>query len=128
MSQPVDVAQLALAIEDFLRPLARETKRLGKGTEKLDDLRDVVIVFAVLGSRLGIEEIVAGDELEDLRGLLRQLGSTMGTQSARQTYHRCHAPDIGAGAPLCTKNDLGGSILAGLDIVGEVVVDPASVA
>jgi hypothetical protein len=37
-----------------------------EGTEKLDDLRDVVIVFAVFGTGLGVEEVVACDELKYL--------------------------------------------------------------
>jgi hypothetical protein len=62
----VDVAQLALAVENLLRPLARQAEGLGERAEQLDDLRDVVVVLAVLGARLRVEEVVAGDELEDL--------------------------------------------------------------
>jgi hypothetical protein len=68
VAQAVDVAQLALAVEDLLRPLARQAQRLGEGPEQLDDLRDVVVVLAVLCARLGVEKVVAGDELEGLGG------------------------------------------------------------
>ena len=66
MPQPVDVAQLALAVEDFGRPFSGEAEVAGKGAEELDDLRDMVVVFAVFGAGLGVEEVVAGYELEDL--------------------------------------------------------------
>jgi hypothetical protein len=66
VAQAVDVAQLALAVEDLLRPLARQAERLGERPEQLDDLRDVVVVLAVLGAGLRVEEVVARDELEDL--------------------------------------------------------------
>lgn len=45
----------------------------------------------------------------------------------RNPYHCCHAPDIGAGAPFGTKYDFRGSVLAGLDIIREVVTYPARV-
>lgn len=35
-------------------------------SKEFDDLCDVVVVFAVFGAGLWIEEVVAGDELEDL--------------------------------------------------------------
>jgi hypothetical protein len=38
----------------------------GEGAEQLDDLRDVVVVFAVFGAGLGVEEVVACDEFEGL--------------------------------------------------------------
>lgn len=57
--EAVDVAELALAVEDLLGPTAREAQRLGEGTQKLDDLRYVVVVLSVLRARLRIEEVVA---------------------------------------------------------------------
>ena len=50
VAQPRDVAQLAFAVEDLLRPLARDAERLGEGSQQLDDLRNVVVVLAVLGA------------------------------------------------------------------------------
>jgi len=50
VAQAVDIAQLALAVEDLLGPLAGLAERFGKGSEELDDLRDVVVVFAVFGA------------------------------------------------------------------------------
>jgi hypothetical protein len=67
--QSVDVAQLALAVEDLGRPLARQAERLGEGAQQLDDLRNVVVVLAVLGAGLRVEEVVARDQLEDLDSL-----------------------------------------------------------
>jgi hypothetical protein len=67
VSKSVNVPKLAFAVEDFLRPFAGDTELFGKGAEEFDDLRDVVIVFAILGAGLGIEEVVACDEFEDLR-------------------------------------------------------------
>ena len=62
----MDVPELAFAVEDLLRPFSGEAEGFGEGAEELDDLRDVVIVFAVFGARLGVEEVVAGYEFEDL--------------------------------------------------------------
>ena len=61
MSESVDVPEFALAVEDFLGPFAREAERFGEGAEELDDLGDVVVVFAVLGAGLRVEEVVACD-------------------------------------------------------------------
>ena len=63
----MDVAQFAFAVEDFLAPFARETEGFGEGAEQFDDLRDVVVVFAVFGAGLGVEEVVARYEFEDLK-------------------------------------------------------------
>ena len=61
MSESVDVPELAFPVEDLLRPLAGDTETLRECTEQFDDLCDVVVVFAVFGARLGIEEVVASD-------------------------------------------------------------------
>ena len=74
MTQSVDVTQLAFAVEDLLRPFSGDAEGAREGTEKLDDLRDVVVVFAVFGAGLGVEEVVACDELEDLEGLVTGSG------------------------------------------------------
>ncbi len=63
----MNVTQLALAVEDFLRPFAGETEGLGEGAEKLDDLSDVVVVFAVFCAGLRVEQVVACDQLECLK-------------------------------------------------------------
>ena len=60
------VAQLAPAIEDLLRPLTRQAERARKGSEQLDDLGNMIVVFAVFRPGLWVEEIVASDEFEDL--------------------------------------------------------------
>ena len=63
----MDVSEFALAVEDFLGPFAGNGQAAGKGAEEFDDLRNVVVVFAVFGARLRVEEVVAGDEFEDLK-------------------------------------------------------------
>lgn len=67
VAQAVYITQLALAVEDFLRPFAAEAEGFGERTEKLNDLRNVIIVFAIFGTRLWIKEIVASNEFENLR-------------------------------------------------------------
>jgi hypothetical protein len=69
VAQSVDVTQLTFAVEDLLRPLAGETERLGKLAQKLNDLGDVVVVFAVFGAGLWVKEVVARYELKDLEAV-----------------------------------------------------------
>lgn len=57
--QAVNITQLALSIEDLLAPFSGEAERFGEGTEQFDDLRDVVVVFAVFCAGLRVEEVVA---------------------------------------------------------------------
>lgn len=64
----MNVAQFAFAVEDFLAPFAGHAEGFGKGAKELDDLRNVVVVFAVLCARLGVKKIVARDELKCLMG------------------------------------------------------------
>lgn len=66
MPEAVDVPELALAVEDFLRPFARDAEGFGEGAEEFDDLRDVVVVFAVFGAGLRVEEVVACYQFEYL--------------------------------------------------------------
>lgn len=77
----MDVSQFASSVEDFLRPLARLAERLGEGAEELDDLRNVIVVFAVLGPRLRIEEVVTGDKLENLLLLATLRNGTLSRQT-----------------------------------------------
>jgi hypothetical protein len=67
VSKSVDVAKLAFAVEYLLRPFARNTKGFGKGTQKLDDLSDVIIILAIFGAGLRIKEVIASNEFEDLK-------------------------------------------------------------
>lgn len=62
----MDVAEFSFAVEDLLGPFAADTHGFGEGAEKLDDLCDVVVVFAVFGAGLRVEEVVAGYKLEYL--------------------------------------------------------------
>lgn len=62
----MNVPELALPVEYFLAPLAAEAQRAREGAEQFYDLRDVVVVLAILSARLGIEEVVARNQLEDL--------------------------------------------------------------
>jgi len=81
----------------------------------------VVVVLAVLCSSLRVEEVVPRDELENLMTLAKN-------EAASQTYHGRHAPNVGTSAPLGSKNDLRRSILPRLDIIGEMMSNPTSVA
>ena len=97
----MDIPQLALAVEDFLRPFARHAERLGEGTEKLDDLGNVIVVFSVLCARLRVEEVIAGDEFKDLAR--RVSNKVLTSQHKMTTHHGCHAPHVGAGAPFAAE-------------------------
>ncbi len=43
------------------------------------------------------------------------------------TYHGRHAPDVRTSTPFGAEDHLRGSVLAGLDVVGEMMADPTSV-
>lgn len=45
-----------------------------------------------------------------------------------KAYHGCHTPHVGTRAPFRAQNYLWGAVLAGLDIVCEVVAHPTGVA
>ena len=54
-------------VEEFVRVLARKCDGLRNFTKQLDNLRDVVVVFAIPRARCGIEEVIATcDEFEEL--------------------------------------------------------------
>lgn len=93
----MDVAQLALAVEDLHGPFPRHAEVAREVAEELDDLCDVVVVFAVFGSGLWIEEVVAGDELEDLDDY--SLASDPKMNKGERSYHASHAPDVCTGPP-----------------------------
>lgn len=59
MSETVDISQFALPAKNLLRPFAREAERAGERAEQLDYLCNMVIIFAVFGPGLGVEEVVA---------------------------------------------------------------------
>lgn len=69
VTQTVDVAQFTPPVEDFLRPLAGLAEGLREGTEELDDLRNMIVVFSVFGARLRVEKVVTSDEFENLEQL-----------------------------------------------------------
>lgn len=46
----------------------------------------------------------------------------------RETYDAGDTPDIGRRTPFCAEDDFGTAILPGLDVVGEMVVDPSGIA
>jgi hypothetical protein len=64
--ESVDIPELALSREDFLAPFAGHTEGLRERSKQFDDLGNMVVVFAVLGAGLRIEEIVACDQLKYL--------------------------------------------------------------
>jgi hypothetical protein len=51
----VDIPQFAFPVEYFLRPFSGQAERFRKGPEKFDDLRDMVVIFSILGARLRIK-------------------------------------------------------------------------
>ena len=55
----MDVSKFALAVKDFLGIFSGQGKRTGEGAEEFNDLRNMVIVFAVFGAGLRVEEVVA---------------------------------------------------------------------
>ena len=58
---------LTSSVEKVRAVLARERETLRELPHELDDLRDVVVVFAIPRSQCGIEqEVAASDQLEDL--------------------------------------------------------------
>ena len=59
--QATDVTEFTLTVEDFLRPFSGKAEGAGKRAKQLDDLGDVVVVFAVFGARLWVEEVVTRD-------------------------------------------------------------------
>lgn len=48
-------------------------------------------------------------------------------RAMRVAYHCSHAPDISAGSPFASEDDFWRAVLAGLNIVCEVVSNPAGV-
>lgn len=65
----MNIAELSFAVKDFLGPFSRLCKAAGKRAKKLDDLGDVVVVFAVFCAGLRVEEVVACYEFEDQWGV-----------------------------------------------------------
>ena len=59
--QATDVAEFTLTAEDFLRPFPGKAEGAGERAKQLDDLGDVVVVFAVFGARLRVKEVVTCD-------------------------------------------------------------------
>lgn len=66
MPEPMNIPKLAFAIEDFLGPFTREAERFWKLAKQFDDLGDVVVIFPILRTGLGVKEVVAGYKLENL--------------------------------------------------------------
>lgn len=133
----MNIAELPLSVKDFLRPFAGLCERTREGTQQLDDLSDVVIVFAVFGAGLGVEEVVACYEFEDLWArlvmsiyLYVMLPSARRSSNDRRkdrTYHGSHTPNIRTRAPLRSKNNLRTPILSRLNIICKVVIGPTRV-
>ena len=77
VAQAVDVAELAFAVEDFLRPFAADAQRFGERAQQLDDLCYVIVVFAVLCAGLRVEEVVACDKFEGLGDAVSMFSSSL---------------------------------------------------
>lgn len=130
MAQAVDVAELAFAVEDFLRPFAADAQRFGEGAQQLDDLCYVIVIFAVLCARLRVEEVVACDKFEGLKNVVSMCfcGTPFPkTGISISTHHSSHTPNIRTGAPLRPKDYFRRTVLSRLDIVCEVVSNPACI-
>lgn len=67
MPQAMNVSKFALSREDLLGPFAVQKKGAREDTEEFDDLGYVIVVFAVFRAGLGVEEVVACNQFEDLR-------------------------------------------------------------
>lgn len=126
VAEAMDIAELAFAVEDFLRPLAADTQGFGEGAEELDDLCDVVVVFAVFGAGLGVEEVVACDEFEGLGWVVSRL-SYDEMEILESTYHSSHTPDVRTGTPLRPKDYLWRTVLSCLNVICKVVSNPACI-
>jgi hypothetical protein len=61
----------------------------------------VVVVFAVFGTGLGVEEVVAGDEFEDLK----KYSIYRPSKSELYTHHGCHAPNVSTSTPFRAQYD-----------------------
>ncbi len=67
MSESMNVAELTFTIKDLLGPFTTKAEGLWEWPEKFNNLSDVVVVFAIFGARLRIEQIVPSDEFENLK-------------------------------------------------------------
>jgi hypothetical protein len=123
VAQPVDVAQLAFAVEDFLRPFAGYAEGFGEGAEEFDNLCDVVVVFAVLCAGLWVEEVVTCYQLEGLDAL-----AGVGVAVDEKAYHGGHTPYVCTSTPFAAQDDFGRAVLSRLDVVCKMMPDPAGVA
>lgn len=95
-------------------------------SEELDDLCDVVVVFAVFSAGLWIKKVVTSDELEDLDGY-SLTSCRLELDMGAKLYHAGHAPDVCASSPFRAQDHFGGSILSRLDVVCEMVIYPTGV-
>jgi hypothetical protein len=55
VAESVYIAQFAIALKDLLGPFPGQREGLGERAEQFDDLCDMVVIFAILGSRLRVE-------------------------------------------------------------------------
>ncbi|GIX60907.1 uncharacterized protein BcabD6B2_03420 [Babesia caballi] len=100
----VDVVDLALLV---VEAGARLDHGARNGAQELDDQLQVVQVALLAAAAVRVKEVVAGDELED---------------DARQR------PEVGRLVVTDAQDGLGTPVLPSLDLVGEVLADPAGVA
>ena len=73
----------------------------GDVADELDDVSEVVLVAGVVLARVRLEEVVAGGQREG---------------------HAGRGPDVGGGAVPRSEEDLQRAVLAGLDVLSEVMV------
>lgn len=124
----MNVAKFALSRKDLLGPLAGLGEGAREGAEEFNDLGDVVVIFSVFGAGLRVEEVVACDEFENLeKKLSALLLHGRFCQPWDCAYHSSHTPYVSTGAPFGAQNDFWRTILSSLNIICEVMADPARV-
>ena len=86
----------------------------------------MVVVFAILRAGLRIEKVVASYQLKNLGD--ESISTLEIITPLDSTDHARHTPNICTRTPFGAQNDFRGTILPGLDVIGKVMTDPASVA
>merc|ERR550517_2046530 len=95
------------SFEEFFAVFAGEGDGAGDVADELYDVSQVVLVPRVLLPRVRLKQVVSSSEFKG---------------------HAGTGPDVSWGTIASSKQDLQGAILARLDVLGEVVLLPASVA
>mmetsp|Transcript_77467 Transcript_77467/g.230766 ORF Transcript_77467/g.230766 Transcript_77467/m.230766 type:complete len:263 (+) Transcript_77467:294-1082(+) len=106
-AQRLDMTELTPAVEVGHRASPTRPQGLRHGAQQLDEKRQVVLVPGVLLRGLGVEEVVASDQLEK---------------------HAGQGPDVRRGVVACVDDGLWRPVLPRLNVVGEVPLHPTGIA